>query len=295
MKYFLLNIFFLLSTLIVAQNNNMKKPWVEGRLPKSIKNTNYKIIFSEADNISRAFDVSEEKIITSIFNSKGVSLSLSAVQNIIKNQTFSQKNKSGNFSFSRKNNESNNKRKTIHFKYKDQKIAFSKVDHYYEYKNGTYHLWVLYLVSEDGKKIGNVPTLAYKVNNGAYRSLLVPGWAQFYTKQPVKGSLFLAGEAALIGGGFYLYNRFQHNDTRANEANSVKIKQEYRKRAKNYKTYSYIAFGAAAGLYIYNVVDAFTSKRGKMTYDYKNMRLAVTPSVGLTEDYYATVGFTIHF
>ncbi|MBS9766624.1 MAG: hypothetical protein KGV44_03670 [Flavobacteriaceae bacterium] len=177
----------------------------------------------------------------------------------------------------------------------DFETVFTGIDEYYEYKNGTYHLWVLYLVSENNQAIKNIPTLAYKVDNGAWRSLLVPGWAQFYTKQPVKGTLFLAGEAGLLGGGFYLLNRATYNDTRAKEANSVKIKQEYRKRAKNYRTYSYIAFGTAVGYYIYNVVDAFTSKKGKMVYDYKNMKFAVTPTVNLTEDNYLTAGINIQF
>ncbi len=290
-KIFLGIILVISSLNLIAQENShvSKLPWVKGVYPNHKKG--YVRINSISSDLNTAFKKVEEKLVSSIIKRKGVHVENTEVLNSSSDRKLFVDNK-----------QNKNLKSSVHSRYtktikmKGQAdVTFSEIDHYYEYKNGTYHLWVLYLVSENNEEIKNIPTLAYKVDNGAWRSLLVPGWAQFYTKQPVKGTLFLAGEAGLLVGGFYLLNRATYNDTRAKEANSIKIKQEYRKRAKSYRTYSYIAFGAAAGYYIYNVVDAFTSKKGKMVYDYKNIKFAFTPTVNLTEHNHFVAGVNIQF
>ncbi len=273
---------------IVAQENSYSQPpWVKGSFPNIINNGFYKVERGEANRLLEARKQAQNSLIMDIAAQKGVKISARAINEMRSKSLFS-----GN---KETYEESDINKQVTRIKRDDFEAVFSKVDEYYEYKNGTYHLWVLYLVSEDGKELRNVPTLAYKVNNGAWRSLLVPGWAQFYTKQPVKGSLFLGGEAALLGSGFYLYNRASYNNIRSQEAHSIKIKQEYRNRAKSYKTYSYITWGVAAGWYLYNVIDAFSSKKGKMIYDYKNMNLTFTPTIDITNDNYVLAGVCIQF
>ncbi len=262
-------------------------PWVKGMFPNTPSDGSYKVVRASNDNLSEARKQAFNSLVMELASKKGVKISTQAINEITSESSFSKNNEDYK--------ESDINKQITRIKRDDFEANFTKVDEYYVYKNGTYYLSVLYLVADTNKQLSKAVSFAYKVDNGAWRSVLVPGWAQFYTGQTGKGIMFLGGTAALIGGGAYFLNKASYNDTRALEAGSVKLKQDYRKKAKSFKTYGYITMGAAAGVYIYNLVDAFSSKKGKMKYDYKNMNLTMSPSFSFTEDSYVTTGVTINF
>ncbi len=256
-------------------SHSSKLPWVEGQMPRIRTSENRLIKISASGNTLKAAKQEATKLlIQKLASERGVIVN---IENITRDLYQKTENKlSGSINVEEK----------MSVKSGDFEVIFSKIDEYYEYRKGHYELWALFLVAENGDKLSKIPTLAYKTDNGAWRSIIVPGWAQFYTKQPIKGLSFLLGETVLLSSGFYLYDRYSYNNLRSLEANTLHIKQEYRNRAKNYKTYSYITFGAALGVYVYNLIDAFTSRKGKVSYNYKAMRITMTPSVDIFNSEY---------
>ncbi len=254
----LLTFCFLLFTVIgygQTMSHSGVLPWVKGRMPKlNQKEGRWVKVLVSSNNFERLRKEDAVKaLIQKLAIERGVVVNVETIMQSFNNRDF--------------------------------QAVFSKIDEYYEYKNGSYHLWVLYLVAEDGKPLGKIPSLAYKVDKGAWRSFLFPGWAQLYQGRTGKGLAFIAGEAALVGAGVYFNNQYKNNNKHFLEATSAKIKQEYRDRADKKRTYSYVAFGAAGALYIYNIIDALTSKKGKVSYDYNESRFALYPT---TQYNYAT-------
>ncbi len=272
----LILIFLSIATQIFAQDASRegKPPWINGDMPElNTKAGSYKVINIDATTLGSAKVQAQEELIRDILTKQGIDVRSKSEYTI--------NNKSSTSEGDQSSVEYHNQ---TSIKTKNKEVAFAKVDEYYEYRNGSYLFWILYLVSEDAKPLSKLPTLAYKSDKGAWRSVIVPGWAQFYQKRYVAGTIFLAGEVTLISTGFFFYSKYSSNNTKSKEASKVKFKQEYRNRANKYKTYSYITLGAAAAWYAYNIIDAFTSKKGRLEYDYNKMNISFYPTVTPTFD-----------
>lgn len=260
----------MLSNTALAQQGMYegKPPWINGNMPKMNAQGSYKVINVDASTIESAKKLAKEELVKELLSAHGVSISSKSV---LVNDYKKQGNQKAEGKVSYHDE--------THIESGSYKAVFANVDQYYEYTNGAYQFWALYLVAEDSNKpIDNLPTMAYKLDNGAWRSI-IPGWGQFYQKRHGTGAILLTGEVALLSTGFYFNSKYKSNNTKAQEAASVKLKTEYRNRANKYRTYSYITFGAAAGWYIYNLVDAFTSKKGNLQYDYGKMNIAFYPEL----------------
>lgn len=255
-------------------------PWVKGEMPPTLSNGYYKVISVEGASISEAQKSASNSLISELASQQGVNISMQTISEI-----HSELTESGY-------KETDSNKQITHIKRDNFEANFSKVDEYYEFSNGKYQLWTLFFIANN-TKISKSPTMVYKTDNGAWRSLIVPGWGQLYQGKTLKGISFLVGEVALVGAGFYFNSEYSANNTKSLEATNLKIKKEFRDRASENQTYSYIAFGAAAGVYIYNVVDAFVSKSGKVNYD--TNRMSVTPLTSMSYDGSLLAGISIQF
>ena len=90
--------------------------------------------------------------------------------------------------------------------------------------------------------------------------VFVPGMAQIYKGQKVKGGLFIAGEALFIGGIATSFGMSAYYKSRRNSTHDAGQKQSYTDWA-NYAGYAGWGFvGAAVVLYIANIIDGAVSK-----------------------------------
>ncbi len=276
-KIFLSAVIFIITCVqIFAQDASRegKPPWINGNMPSfNTKTATYEVINIDATTLQEAKEQAQEELVRNLLTKQGVDIK-SKSEYTINNSSSTSGGDQSNVEY----------RNVTSIKTKNKEVAFKKINEYYEYKNGAYLFWALYLVSEDAKPLPKLPKIAYKVDKGAWRSIILPGWGQFYQKRYGVGTIFLAGEVALISTGFYFNSKYNSNNIKSKEASGVKLKQEYRNRANKYKTYSYITLGTAAAWYAYNIVNAFTSKKGKLQYDYGKMNLAFYPSVAPTFD-----------
>ena len=91
---------------------------------------------------------------------------------------------------------------------------------------------------------------------GLWRSMIVPGWGQFYKGSKAKGAMFLGGTAALAGGMVYCQSRIINSRNLAAQTYNPEHLRIYSRRISNFSTARNVCIGATAALYIWNLVDA---------------------------------------
>lgn len=91
---------------------------------------------------------------------------------------------------------------------------------------------------------------------GMARSL-VPGWGQLYKGQKVKGACIMGGEVLLIGSVIVSENLRSSYIKKMKE--QPKFFQTYNSKADNWANIRNVCIGAAAALYVYNLIDAAVS------------------------------------
>ncbi len=97
---------------------------------------------------------------------------------------------------------------------------------------------------------------AVPVNANIVKSALIPGWGQFASKAPTKGTLILSSELVLIGTSLYFWDRAMTNYRLYKNATQTEDIQKYYKEAQSPHQYSQIMLGFAGIVWIYNVFDA---------------------------------------
>lgn len=142
-------------------------------------------------------------------------------------------------------------------------IVCREIDDYWEEVDGKYSVDMLYTVTDKNAYGGSYDDqIKVTTSYGAAGFLsIVPSVAQFYKGSVVKGSLILAGEVAAAGGILLCEN------TRSSYVKKMyeqpKYAAEYNSLADTWETGRNICIGAAAAIYVYNLIDAFTAKGAK--------------------------------
>jgi TolB-like protein len=100
-----------------------------------------------------------------------------------------------------------------------------------------------------------------------FRSVLIPGWGQFYNRQAWKGWVFIGTELAVFGSaiGFHVAGNQAYADytskTSADalgENPSAEAERLYDTASSRYR-YRNVLLGVGAGIWLLNIVDAFAS------------------------------------
>ena len=102
---------------------------------------------------------------------------------------------------------------------------------------------------------------AYKSTSyGAAPALMsiIPGLGQFYKGSTVKGICMLGGVAACGVGALLCEN--ERSDYKNKMKEQPQFAKNYNTKANNYETARNICLGAAAAIWIYNIVDAAAAK-----------------------------------
>ena len=88
----------------------------------------------------------------------------------------------------------------------------------------------------------------------------VPGLYQLRSdNNKTKGALFIVGESLCIGGIVFSQNMRQSNIKKMNGTNNANLIKMYADKANTYTTVRNVSIGAAAAVYVWNVVDAFVT------------------------------------
>jgi len=135
------------------------------------------------------------------------------------------------------------------------------IDEYWVEDHGRYDVSILYTIYKNTSAISeNEITVTAKYGAAGFLSI-VPGVGQYYKGSVVKGSLIIAGEVVAAGGIILCEN------TRASYIKKMqehpKHAAEYNSLADSWETGRNICIGAAAAIYLYNLIDAFASNGAK--------------------------------
>ena len=169
------------------------------------------------------------------------------------------------------------------------------IDEYWEQNGGQYNCHVLYTVADQNQQgqgsYDDKITLTTSYGaRGLVRSI-IPGWGQIYKGSTAKGACILAGEAACVVG--IILCESERADYRKKSKEQPKFFKEYNTKSNNYEIGRNVCIGAAAALYVYNLIDAVASKGARRVIVKKQRyNFALHPVVGLGE---AGVSMALNF
>ena len=244
---------------LVGQKSNLpgKLPWVNGNLPANSINYNYKVVQGDGSTLLEAQNEAVRALVNDLSSEKEVRISSETLMKTVtiendNNQTFDA-----------------DYRRNTSVKQDGFEVTFSRVDEYFEQPkdlNNGYRVWRLYAIGNYSQQVPKINySNRYSMNDAGYRSLIVPGWGQFYKKSNGKGVMFLIGAAGSLGGFMYANNKHSYNINRSLETNNMDLKKQYVQKAGDFTTIKNITLGAAIGVWMWSVVDA-TSTEGVTKY-----------------------------
>ncbi|MBE6304489.1 MAG: hypothetical protein E7082_01010 [Bacteroidales bacterium] len=133
------------------------------------------------------------------------------------------------------------------------------VDEYASTERGLCKLHTLFMVAVEPNPVFDNVYLTTKYGFSA--RALVPGWAQMHKGSTGKGIAIIAAEVAAIGGIIYTENeRATYKSKMRSQPNFAK---KYKAKADNFETARNCCIGAAAAIYLYNLIDAIVAPGAK--------------------------------
>lgn len=174
-------------------------------------------------------------------------------------------------------------------------IPINEVDQYESKQNDTcYHVWVLCQVAAAGNIAPQWETLRREGESNNWialaKSVVVPGLGQMGKGYYAEGALTLTGELLFVGAGTGCYYMARHQlEVMRDPATSYADWNRARNAYNTLRVTSYIAWGCAAGLYIFNLYRAYSMQP-------RRADVVFAPSVIPTEDGYApSLSLTYNF
>lgn len=152
------------------------------------------------------------------------------------------------------------------------------VDEYFEPRKNT--MTTLYQVALVPNAVFDNITLttSYASDPTTWGLSLIPGAAQIYKGSFVKGAILMGGSVALTGGIVVLESMRKNYIAKIAQTHSPDVKKAYNNLAGGCATGRNICVGAAAALYVYNVIDAIVAPGAR--------RVIVTPATSPGGQYY---------
>ncbi len=263
MRNFLLRLLLLvpvslvLSPVAMAQkqaSEKIKPQWTH-KLPEP---TNSSFMYEIVTATAPTLDAARNQCIAELIANSGMKQGVVAISDNKSSQEVSQVWENGKLT----ERVTGNSLTTTHAQYDAVKLYVESIAEYWERdSNGDYYLTKLYAKSELGQAplFDNVELTTKYGARGLWRSLLIPGWGQFYKGSYLKGGLILGGCAVLAGGIVFTESRRADYVAKMSQTHDNNLINSYRNKRDIYATSRNICIGAVAALYIYNLVDAIVA------------------------------------
>lgn len=245
---------------------NKALPWVTGRLPYDSEKVRYKIAYGEGNTYQQAKEDATASLILELGWEHGITVTSKTIDEI--KHTIN--NEDSNFA--------QNRSTTTTIEQDGYSASITKVDEYselYESSSQTtkYKVWQLYAIDCPwAAQINLKYSTKYGFSTAGWRSLIIPGWGQFYKKQYAKGTMFLGVELVGIASVIYFQNRYNYNIKQSSETPILDLQIDYTNRAHKQQMYRNISIGACAAVWLLNVLDA-TLLEGRPRYVESNFDL----------------------
>ena len=245
---------------------NKALPWVAGRLPYDSDKVRYKVAYGEGTTYQQAREDATASLILELGWEHGITVTSKTIDEI--KHTIN--NEDSNFA--------QNRSTTTTIEQDGYSASITKVDEYselYESSSQTtkYKVWQLYAIDCPwAAQINLKYSTKYGFSTAGWRSLIIPGWGQFYKKQYAKGTMFFGVELVGIASVIYFQNRYNYNIKQSSETPILDLQIDYTNRAHKQQMYRNISIGACAAIWLLNVLDA-TLLEGRPRYVESNFDL----------------------
>lgn len=247
-------------------NINKALPWVVGNLPSDSDDVRYKVAYGEGATYQMAREDATAALITELGWEHGITVTSKTIDEV---------------KHSINNDESNfrqNRSTTTTITQDGYTASLTKVDEYSELDKSSsvkYKVWQLYVIDCPwADRINLKYTTKYGFATAGWRSLIIPGWGQFYKKQYAKGAAFLGVELAAVASAAYFQSRYNYNIKQSLETPILDLQIEYTNRAQKQTLYRNISIGACAAIWVLNILDA-SLLEGRPRYIESNFDLAL--------------------
>jgi hypothetical protein len=127
-------------------------------------------------------------------------------------------------------------------------------------ENGLYTVWLLTKIPKRYPKPYSKPSQISPV----WRSVIAPGWGQFYKGQNTKGYIISISEVLLVPAGFILQSLKNTAEVDAQNSRTQALRDYYVDQANIYHNISVGCFIAAGAMYVFNILDATISQGEKV-------------------------------
>lgn len=246
---------------------NKALPWVAGRLPLNSDEVRYKVAYGEGSTYQQAREDATGALISELGWEHGITVTSKTIDEI----KHSINNDDSKF-FQDRNT-------TTIIEQDGYTASITKVDEYSELDNNSSHVkykvWQLYAIDCPwASQINLKYSTYYGFATAGWRSLMLPGWGQFYKKQYTKGVAFLGVELVGVATSMYFQNRYNYNLKRSLETPILDLQIEYTNRAHKQQLYRNVSIGACAAVWVLNILDA-TLLEGRPRYIESDLDLAL--------------------
>lgn len=155
-----------------------------------------------------------------------------------------------------------------------------------------YDYWILMKVPKPEYKGIKIPTQQGYGLSPVWRSVLIPGWGQFYKGESEKGWCLIISETAAIPTFFisrYLSQNYSRKAENERDYDKRKFYNDWSNRLYTIGTISVIIAGT---IYVYNIFDSITAKGAKK---YAGINSSPVELFATLNDEYISINMTINF
>lgn len=238
----------------VVSSEKIKPQWLH-KLPKP---SNPSFMYETVSASASTLDAAREKCLAELIAGSGLKNGVVAISSNQSSEQLSQVWQNGRL----EEKVTYDSRTTTHAQYEAVKLHVEEIAEYWTRdRSGDYFLTKLYAKSE----LGTVPlfdnlelTTRYGAR-GLWRSAIIPGWGQFHKGAYLKGGMILGGCALLAGSAVFLDNQRSDYARKIARTHNQELINSYATKRDHYAAARNICIGAAAALYVYNLIDAIAA------------------------------------
>ena len=176
------------------------------------------------------------------------------------------------------------------------RVPIDRVCKYVTRQNGQYVVYVLCQVAKDGivdvqfdsftdcskrtiyeASMANLQNQLKREKQQSVARSFVPGMAQIYKSDVVKGTCFIAGEVLLLGGVVLSESLRANYALKIDQVSNATMKKRYANYANINATTRNLCIAGAVALYAWNVVDGVVAKGKKRVFIGETAQMNITP------------------
>lgn len=159
-------------------------------------------------------------------------------------------------------------------------LTANRLDEYWEYApiggEWRYVCYTFYAVASSGlPPVFDDVTFSTRYGMRGFARSLVPGWGQMYKGSTAKGLCILGGEVVLAGA--VIATESLRASYRKKMREQPRFFQKYNTKADNWANVRNVCIGAAAAVYVYNLIDAIVAPGAKRAVVRRAPLLTMTP------------------